>query len=113
MPGTNGTRTISGFDAWHLVADVSTPPSHGQWLAIPAGGVTTPGELRFTYSGMAIPYWCAMLATALLPVLYLAGARRRAKRRALGLCDRCGYDLRASPGRCPECGATAPLRVGA
>ena len=46
----------------------------------------------------------------------LAGARvarrlyrtRRADRSARGLCRSCGYDLRASQQRCPECGAVIP-----
>jgi rubrerythrin len=35
---------------------------------------------------------------------FASNARETQKRYENGLCMNCGYDLRESPGRCPECG---------
>jgi hypothetical protein len=56
----------------------------------------------------AAPLWAVTLLSLLpiLPMFAMTVRRRRAKaRRSAGLCVNCGYDLRATPGRCPECGA--------
>jgi hypothetical protein len=37
-------------------------------------------------------------------IVLLTLHRRRWRRRSTGTCARCGYDLRATPTRCPECG---------
>jgi hypothetical protein len=60
---------------------------------------------------LMFPLWAVVLTTSVLPVHRLRALRRDLLRRrhsATGLCPRCGYDLRASPGRCPECGILAP-----
>ncbi|HEY2586610.1 MAG TPA: hypothetical protein VGI81_12675 [Tepidisphaeraceae bacterium] len=57
--------------------------------------------------GVAVPHWFLFLCTAALPATTGVrwSARRVARARVRrGLCARCGYDLRASAGRCPECG---------
>jgi rubrerythrin len=53
------------------------------------------------------PYWLLALLTAALPVARAAAFARGRRRAIAGLCTACGYDLRASPERCPECGAIA------
>ncbi len=54
--------------------------------------------------GVAIPLWMPCLVFAALPAYSLSPIHHRRKRKKLGLCLKCGYDLRASKERCPECG---------
>lgn len=59
---------------------------------------------------LQVPIWFVMLTLAAGGLLALPGFLRRrrvAHRKRLGLCIVCGYDLRATPERCPECGRTA------
>ena len=51
------------------------------------------------------PHWAFAAAAALLPATWLFGRTQRRRRIERGRCVVCGYDLRASPDRCPECGA--------
>ena len=59
-------------------------------------------------AGYAVPY-ALTGALGLLPLLRL-GPRRRAKAKDSHLlCANCGYDLRATPDRCPECGTATAI----
>ena len=54
------------------------------------------------YYRVGFPLWLAALTLGVPPGRRLYRWRRG---HAAGLCPRCGYDLRATPDRCPECGA--------
>ena len=84
-------------------------PAGWRWAAL---GLTAErhDEPGFWTRSLEVP--CSWLALALAagPAGSLVLRARRCRelaRRQAGLCPRCGYDLRASPERCPECGATA------
>jgi hypothetical protein len=62
------------------------------------------GEARI----ITFPYWAAMLCLSVAPIIAFASwwrSRIRRTRATAGKCSQCGYDLRATPERCPECGA--------
>jgi hypothetical protein len=117
--GHNGPFWVTGVGAGYVWLSVYDSQSHrGPWdvgpgwflvhipeewpLVLPlvdrSGTVTHMGLPLWALGGLfALSYW------ALVRPMMMADRRRRR-----GLCPRCGYDLRGSPEKCPECG-TVPM----
>jgi hypothetical protein len=69
---------------------------------------------RSSLTNLLVPYWMVLLPFLILPAARIRATRKdrqRNRRIASGLCGSCGYDLRGSAGRCPECGASIPHSV--
>jgi hypothetical protein len=59
---------------------------------------------RLTWAvGILLPAPLAVVAAGILPAVAIYRRYWRASRKK-GCCENCGYDMRASPDRCPECG---------
>jgi hypothetical protein len=87
-----------------------------RWQSRPSPGMGGTGSVSTGYA-VAVPYWNLAAVALLLPgtllVRRLRSRRSRHMAEVLGLCVTCGYDLRESGGRCPECGTTVPEPVAA
>jgi hypothetical protein len=95
---------------WQTFA-VGGPPPAGvtpPWRTVRVVLGSATGGSSSSSTGVVVPHWLVAAVAGVAPARRLTrvlSSRRRARR---GLCLACGYDLRESPERCPECGrATA------
>jgi hypothetical protein len=74
-------------------------------------------EVRFAHAPgqwtLWLPHWLPILLLSAVPAFALLSRLRRRRLETRGLCTNCGYDLRASTDRCPECGAMIERMNGA
>jgi hypothetical protein len=110
-----GVEVWRGWDPWDLMdsADPYRPlDSVPGWLGVKRAGWSGDDAGAFESRGLRFPHALPAAVASVLPLAWvarrLAGrARQRAAARRSGLCPHCRYDLRATPGRCPECGTVA------
>ncbi len=89
------------FGGWHytrLIQDSIIPPLHM------SPGPGTRGML------IIVPHAYICAALAIPPIVFMLKWRRKRMAARFGLCSNCGYDLRSTPDRCPECGTIPPTK---
>jgi hypothetical protein len=74
---------------------------HDTYSTVAVFGASISSQLTITLTAMPPCAWLLFTTASILK-----------KRRAVkeGMCPKCGYDLRASPERCPECGTPVAKR---
>ena len=94
-PSPRGSHTL-GFAWVHNRHDHSFPTAYRGTI-----------HLEGWNAALTLPYWFLAGVTGIWLVPAGLALRRRMRRRwraGRDLCPACGYDLRATPGKCPECG---------
>lgn len=66
-------------------------------------------QVKGFYGAVEIPWWSLLLLFSLWPASRWVVRYQRRVKIGRGLCPTCGYDLRATPDRCPECGIPQTL----
>jgi len=76
----------------------------GTQFASDAVSFTPVGMPVISFVAVGVSFWSLVALFLALPAMGLILTCRKRARRNAGHCAFCGYDLRATPERCPECG---------
>jgi hypothetical protein len=108
--GPRGADQPAVFTLWLNVWRQPWEEGYGiparRWMVVRTFTVHPPDH-REPIRVLVVSDWLVASAAAVLPAAWVGRLLRRRRRRSTaGHCAHCGYDLRASPERCPECGAS-------
>jgi hypothetical protein len=100
LPDTRADQTWNAIQA-HLIR------SRAEFAGFMWETGDGPGYEYAPIKMFVVPWWSLSAIGAVLPTIWSWQRLRRFARSREGLCEICGYDLRATRERCPECGTGA------
>jgi len=95
-----GTRADWNLAVFRLVGGVEKYGFKSE-----SGIAHMPNFYMDSFQAYTIPLWSLCVLFALWPIFRMSQWLLRHTRYGDNFCQKCGYDLRATPDRCPECGA--------
>ena len=100
------------YETWLRLQRKPIYPTHNWWernviFVRPESSERPNPVTEVVVSYWVVSYWVLFVVSGIWPALWGLGRWRGRRRFREGRCQKCGYDLRETPERCPECGAVA------
>jgi len=99
---------MDGWDYYGTTGDdlIPSSPRYFSWFQYKRYRDNAGGNYQAPVDSwsVGVRLWPVAVTMAVIPSLSIWRRICRKRNSRLGFCPRCGYDLRATPDRCPECG---------